>query len=168
MCCSLKKSSRITGRPQETTHYCMINFSETTISVILNALTRIIANVGKNALSEFDAINFIKSLSELCKCEESLDIMVATSTLIGQILSFIEIDNVPDDLAKEVSFWMSRHLRHEKMDVPTGEQASKNIVCLAKRLDLETYQVLVGFIAAACRFEIKHQVKQSLKVIILK
>ncbi|UMM18432.1 hypothetical protein L5515_014504 [Caenorhabditis briggsae] len=139
------------------------NNSETSITVILNGLTRIIINVGKTAISEMDAIEFIRSMEELCKCEESIEVMLAASTLIGQLLSQIELSEVPNELAKDVCFWMSRHLRHEKMSTAVGEQASKNIVFLAKNIKSEEYRTLVGFIAAACRYEIKHSVKQTLK-----
>ncbi|EGT48270.1 hypothetical protein CAEBREN_31438 [Caenorhabditis brenneri] len=49
------------------------------------------------------------------------------------------------------------------MSESIGEQASKNIVCLSKNLELEEYRTLIGFIAAACRYEVKHHVKQVLK-----
>uniref|UniRef100_A0A8R1E5T9 U3 small nucleolar RNA-associated protein 20 C-terminal domain-containing protein n=1 Tax=Caenorhabditis japonica TaxID=281687 RepID=A0A8R1E5T9_CAEJA len=137
--------------------------SETTITVSLNGLARIISNVGKTGLEHVDVIEFIRSSEELCKCEESLGIMLASSTLIGQMLSHLEPEQVPEDVAKEVCYWMSRHLRHEKMDTAIGEQASKNIVYLTKRMSLEVYKVLIGYIAAACRYEIKHQVKQFIK-----
>ncbi|KAF1766322.1 hypothetical protein GCK72_006279 [Caenorhabditis remanei] len=139
------------------------NNSEATITVILHGVTRIISNVGKSAMTKFDAISFIRSMEELSKCEESIEVMLAASTLIGQILSHLESSEVPKDLSKDVCFWMTRHLRHEKMTTAIGEQASKNIVCLAKNIDLEEYRILIGFIAAACRYEIKHHVKQTLK-----
>lgn len=139
------------------------NNSETTITTIVNGTNRIISNIGNAVLTKFDAITFIKSLEELCKCEESVEVMLAVSTLIGQLLSYLEATGIPNDLSKDVCFWMTRHLRHEKMSDSIGEQASKNIVCLSKNLELEEYRTLIGFIAAACRYEVKHHVKQTLK-----
>ncbi|CAI5441423.1 unnamed protein product [Caenorhabditis angaria] len=139
------------------------NTNETTIISMLNGITRILANVGKQSVTQFDPFSFLEALGDLAKCEESISVMCAASTLIGQILSFIEIENISENLAKEISLWMCRALRHSNLDIATGEQTSKNLVCLSKRLDIETYKLIIANIAQSCKYEVKHQVKQVVK-----
>ncbi|CAB3405042.1 unnamed protein product [Caenorhabditis bovis] len=135
--------------------------SEKSIVAFLSGLTRILCNIGKTDM--FDGIEFMEALVELATCDESLRIRNASATLIGQILANCDESKITNQLAKDVCSWMCRTLRHEELDDSTAEQASKNIVFMVKLLDLNEYEVVVASIAAACRFEVKHHVKETIK-----